>query len=472
MLKFGVFLLSVVLLPLVVFAENTVEQALSKLVDHGNFDGLNRYISEQAKQATYKIAKVPSIRGKTHTRIRPEYTPEALFIVFEYDDVALKNPELMIKDLTILLGLRWGLSNPHFWFELAANAESGSPLSLARMKNIELALLSSNLAKSAVVFIENNNDRNGKANQQLKTLLQSAAQEAEVLKAAALKYQQEARRLWVKQKAVAKEKNLGKKLDQMILNNDRKGVRQLLEAYLPWTLMEPREAKIWKVWLEAMEHPNLENSVVAFRGISHAQNKILKLNTAGGEVRYGILSNMLSANIGDVTSRLEVIENSFANNGDSRDTEDGLFVDKITDQIRNHAIFPNNTPFISFSQFAEVAIRFIGGLGLQGQNEGGALVAVKIDSRRMIPNVLTKYLTERELLVPLIVFPDEIVQYQEYPNRAVDLNEFTKDLSGKDRKDLLRTEPTYEEFVAGFNNFLGKLSGLSEKSAMCSKVFN
>jgi hypothetical protein len=43
----------------------------------------------------------------------------------------------------------------------------------------------------------------------------------------------------------------------------------------------------------------------------------------------------------------------------------------------------------------------------------GGILVVKMDSRRMIPIVPSMYGAEIELLAPLIVFPDEIVAYNE-----------------------------------------------------------
>jgi hypothetical protein len=40
--------------------------------------------------------------------------------------------------------------------------------------------------------------------------------------------------------------------------------------------------------------------------------------------------------------------------------------------------------------------------------------ALRIDERRLVPNAMAwNYLQERELLIPLVVFPDEVVHFEE-----------------------------------------------------------
>ncbi|MBX3041502.1 MAG: hypothetical protein KF789_12415, partial [Bdellovibrionaceae bacterium] len=64
---------------------------------------------------------------------------------------------------------------------------------------------------------------------------------------------------------------------------------------------------------------------------------------------------------------------------------------------------------------------------------GGGLLAVQMDSRRLIPNLPSRHIAEYEYLTPLVVFPDEIVKYEEFAMHKVDdqFERFVKEVSAK-----------------------------------------
>ncbi len=209
-----------------------------------------------------------------------------------------------------------------------------------------------------------------------------------------------------------KLERMEQKLNDLILNNDRKGVRQLLEAYLPWTVMEPVEANTWKTWLEAIENPDWSKTTVAFRGVKYDTDKIQRRQTPQGEV-YGFMSTVLTKNQGNYTRRLRSLATNREKNGDfgSKIRKEKIQTVKITDQMATHATDPVASNFLSFTYDLGIANSFNG--GVRGTQPLGGILVVKMDSRRLVPNLTTAFTFEMELLAPLIIFPDEVVIYEE-----------------------------------------------------------
>ena len=91
-----------------------------------------------------------------------------------------------------------------------------------------------------------------------------------------------------------------------------------------------------------------------------------------------------------------------------------------------HSYDPKGSPFLSTSNIS-TASTF-------GSTR---IAAMEIDSRRLLPNAMAwSFLGEREVLVPLVVFPDEIVHFQgklkvNDPHQYVDRNEFIKTVETK-----------------------------------------
>lgn len=197
-----------------------------------------------------------------------------------------------------------------------------------------------------------------------------------------------------------------KKFNHLVMANDRAGARKMLEAYLPWVLMEPSEQNAWRTWLDAMEKPDLSKRQLVFRGMDGYP----VLRTPGSD-KVGMFSSVLSMNQGNYTRRLRSL--STAREIIGRKENFGM-EDKpqkfpknepsLINQMSGHARSPHSSPFLSVSDNA-IASNF-------GQQERMALL---VDERRLVPNAMAFGYGERERLIPLVVFPDEVVYYQGKP---------------------------------------------------------
>jgi len=159
---------------------------------------------------------------------------------------------------------------------------------------------------------------------------------------------------------------------------------------------------------------------------------------------------------------------------------------KITDQMTAHARNPVASSFISFTYDPRVASGFMG-QNINKQIKGetvsvpyGGLLVVKMDSRRMIPNIPSMYGNEIELLAPLIVFPDEVVKYHEGSfTKDYSYEMFLRDVSEKTGIDFTKwsmaTDGNNEKLKDRYNRegheFLKQMTQVNLKAMSCSKIF-
>ena len=134
-----------------------------------------------------------------------------------------------------------------------------------------------------------------------------------------------------------------KKLNDLIMANDRSGVRKMLEAYLPWMMMTETEKAAWKIWLEAIEHPSKTDVTVAYRGLDYSTDKLQR--NEKGEI--GLMSTVLTQNQGSYTRRLRSLTTNRINNG--QDKQNGNLATALTMQFGNHALDPKASSFLSFT---------------------------------------------------------------------------------------------------------------------------
>lgn len=218
------------------------------------------------------------------------------------------------------------------------------------------------------------------------------------------------------------------KLNDMVLANDRAGVRKMLQDYLPWEMMEPFEKATWLNWLDAIEKPDLNNLRIGYRGLDYETDKVQR----GKIGQVALLSSVLTRNQGSYTRRLRSLTTNRLINGEIKpnvysDKSYGLYSTSVTEQQKRHAANPLASSFLSFTDNVKVTANFID--SLDGKTNGG-LIAVAIDARRMNSN-LSGISVETEMLVPLIVFPDEVIHYEEgHP----DVEEFRKEVVKKVEK--------------------------------------
>lgn len=470
-------------------------------------DRKNTTSSDLRKRSQVISEKVSFVNTETHTEIIPEYSEKGLTFRFIYDETAVKNPQMLVKDLALITMLTsstsfWGaksqvfdgtlnpkisgeVDSPHSIAELLTNVREGSPTAKARWVALQTGLLEGVSLKSHFIQemgLSSNvvQDIQNELKGQLSQLETEAAQHA--------RKQQKALDKWKSETgALDKMEAMQEKLDDLILKNDRKGVRQMLEAYLPWSVMEPVEANTWKIWLEAIEHPDLSKTTIAFRGLKYDTDKIQRKQTANGEV-YGFMSTVLTKNQGSYTRRLRSLSTNREKNGDIgfKSHGENIRSTKITDQMTAHARNPVASSFISFTYNPGVAQGFMGQnktKEIKGETVSvpyGGLLVVKMDSRRMVPNIPSMFGNEIELLAPLIVFPDEVIKYKEGSfTKEYSYNDFIKEVSTKTGIDFTSWSSAKDANNEGLqvrynregHEFLKQMTEVNLKAMSCSKVF-
>jgi hypothetical protein len=360
---------------------------------------------------------VPEISGKAdnltiHLRITKE---------------GLKNPAVVLEELIHLQQITgapvpWkkntqlkSFVHPFHWAEVVANARAGSLQAAEKLARLELE--AARTSEDAIRYYRKNGlfSADGKL---IDDYLVARAGHAEklhkdVAKAARLdrKQREEA---WERAKKVFdKLESQSDKLNDLIAKNDRKGVRKLIEAYLPWSLMEPSEKKVWSEWLEAMEKPNRKNVDLVFRGMY--DDTVLRAKDG----KPYLMSTVLTRNQGSYTRRLrslstmrekfgsQALRDNFSHYNLSGSKNPG----SVSVLMANHAIEAKGSPFISTAAY-DVATKF-------GPRQIGAF---HLEPRRFALNALApdKYLYQKERLTPLIIFPDEVVFFHDYAANPVE----------------------------------------------------
>lgn len=488
--------------------ENDFLQKVLTDIDNAN----KGFFSSLRNSSSVVMEKVSLVAADSSTEIVSEYTEKGLVFKLRYDERALKQPESLIKELAVLSAITSGstptisnsyfsgsrdyqigaeVESPHAMAELLTNVREGSPTAKARWLKIQHALLKNiELRPHGVQALQ----VSANVIQEIRETLQPQLQSADALaKQYARKQEKELSRWKAETGTLEKMEAMQEKLDDLLLKNDRKGVRTMLEAYLPWAVMEPVEANTWKIWLDAIENPDLKNTTVAFRGLKYDTDKIQRRKTAQGEI-YGFMSTVLTKNQGSYTRRLRSLTTNREKNGDIGFAVQKNLTDKnyetmsvkITDQMTAHARNPIASNFISFTYDPSVARRFMGENiiktinGEKVSNPYGGILVVKMDSRRVVPNIPSMFSNEIELLAPLIVFPDEVVAYKEGSfNEKYTYQMFIEEISkktginfaswssAKDANDLNLKERYNKEGHA----FLGRMTSLNSNAKSCSKVF-
>lgn len=457
---------------------------------------LAAYTAPREVNLELQVNSFDQIENERHSEVKIEVLPEKIVVQFNVDKLALAYPHLMVANIAKLQNVFGTWISSYLYCaggfsvhavlsnaETSKNAQLGSPTAKARLIEMEL-----NRLNHTTVY-ETYPGGASLAEEQLKNEREKMHATLVDLEAMALKHtksqQKKIDRWRSENKVLEKYEAMDEKLNDLILNNDRKAVARMIEAYLPWAVMEPVEAESWRVWLNAIEKPDLTKTTVAFRGIDYDTDKIQRRQTPQGEV-FGFMSTILTKNQGNYTRRLRSLSTNRLKNGDLMARENSPYKSiKIADQMQAHASDPVASNFLSFTFHPEIATAF-GGKNKNGKPNGG-LLAVRIDSRRLIPNIISDF-GEFELLAPLIIFPDEVVRYQEgvFSVHMQEYKDFVQDISniakiefskikGHDLKDIMFNEnkslhQNYSERgLKFFTEVLGKVSARQVINS-CSKV--
>lgn len=414
------------------------------------------------------LSVVPSLANGKQTEISVIATPEGKFVVnLKITEKALKNPALIADTLTEIALIKAaksgtrskghaGYLSAEHWLETYWNAQEGSTaakLDLLTHRNTalekEVFALYFPSTTDPIRIQSYYKQKESQRADELKELTANLAQEK---KAKALRWSEgDALRIAMEKDPVT--------LEKLIAANDRAGVRKLIDLYLPWQDMDSVETKAWKQWLEAIEHPKVDaNTPILFRGLG-AEDTLYPAKNGGSY----LMSPMLTKNQGNFTRRLrsyrakrDIIGSTLGYDGK---LTAGDPYPNLTGMMITHAREPKGTPFLSFSNF-DVAKNF-------GKN---AIVAVRVDPRRAFANSVSSF-NEAEVLVPQIIFPDEIIAIEN--TNGVDSEELKKKMIAEVEQKIGRPlKPDELAKAVGAKEFNAKYFSEFGKSFAPSSDFN
>jgi hypothetical protein len=323
--------------------------------------------------------------------IRVEITPEGL-----------RTPAVVLEEVSQIhrvFGSLYPIHDPIFpaeFAEISWNSEAGSTKALAALHKLEatsagmvgsLTELTGPLTESELSGYQSySTARMRHAEQRLKEAVEIA-----------VKDQARRKKAWeVRKKKFDDTEKLPGKLNHRVAQNDRKGTAALLREYLPWELMEPMETRYWKGAIEAIETPDLQKTVLLFRGLDEYDKSVFDNN------QKSLFSTLLSRNQGNYTRRLRSFSTKMEGFQYTVLTDLQGHKPKLSTWTAGpyrHAFAPEGSPYLSFSKSAVTANSFA----------SHGIVAVNVDSRKVVPSWMSPFQPEAEHLVPLLVFPDEII---------------------------------------------------------------
>ena len=452
------------------FKPNEDTEVLMRQFSKGSYD-LERSIrlkiediNKGAFQGHYEVrlVKVPDLPNGSLASITPELGENKLIINLNITPQGLDNKAVALEEFVHLLQItgasdegylnRQFASYPHpyAWAENVANAKAGSVTAMEQMAKMELEAtkLTNDIFKQypGIFKIKEKELQEYIKNRQ-------AHAEAEYKKVSKIAKADMKRRQasWERMKDVFnKIEKESIKFNELVAKNDRKGVRAMLEKYIPWDVMEPSEINSWKEWLEAMENPDPNQAEVVFRGIDG--DLLVK---SADESKPGLLSTVLTKNQGNYTRRLRSLATSREKIGmyiayDAEGMPKKPINSTLLQTMNAHATDPVGSPFLSVSNH-DIAKQF----GMQKR------IALKIDKRRLVPNAMAfGFLSERERLVPLVIFPDEVIHFDQLSKEEInntetwitlDDHKFVSDVEAKLGRPLKDFEYTtvdeYDDFI-------------------------
>lgn len=355
--------------------------------------------------------------------IVPEFKEgKGLVIKVRFTKEGFKNPVVVLEELMHLgqITSNYGyFKHPVFWAEMALNTQYGSKRSKLFMAKAEIDAMD-----ELFIYISANGTMDSKIANYIEArkahasnLVMSIAKEEK----AEAKMRKGINARW--SSLITKLEAEKLKLDDYIAANNRKKVVEIVEAYMPWEEMEPTEIAAWTRWLEAIENPstNKKDYMITFRGIA---DDLVRESNDGG---HFLMSKLLTKNQGNYNRRLRSFK-TFFNKRLSQKAKNEIPVDvqSLAAIFKGHSHDPVGSPFLSTSVL-DIASSFSG--------HPSRIAAMKMDKRRNLVNLVSHY-GELEQMVPLIVFPDEIIKLEE----TNDFAQFRKDVEAKLGRKLTDAE--------------------------------
>jgi len=373
--------------------------------------------------AEIKVTKNATLPDGKLAEIKPSFKKgKGLIIEVSFTKEGWSNPLVVLEEMTHLAQITKGsgyFQNPIFWAEMALNAEYGSQRSRRFMAQAEVDAMDSleNLFQSQFqTTSEVTNYINARRNH-AKKIVNDLKKKERVEK----KFRKGVSNRWKTLQKELEAQDL--KLDDYIATNNRKKVAELIDAYMPWETMEPTEIAAWTRWIDAIEKPSTNESdySVTFRGVA---SDLVRETDDGG---HFLMAKMLTKNQGSYTRRLRSLKTFFKKKLSPKVYGDmPVEVQTLAGIFKGHSHEPMGSPFLSTSVY-DVAENF--------QGNPSKMAAIKIDQRRNLINLVSDY-HELEQMVPLIVFPDEILHMGE----EQEMDELVEAVEGKLGRSLKEFE--------------------------------
>ncbi len=327
---------------------------------------------------------------------------KGLVIEVRFAPGAKNNPLVVLEEVIHLEQMMYTgfFKHPIYWAELAASAEQGSYT--AKFKLIEAEEDALAKVETKVSELGASEEVNAYFIKRKKHLKKIKSQVRKKRKA-----QNDARKnadaTWAELKKNLEAEDV--KLDGYIAQNNRTKVAELISAYMPWGKLEPTERNVWLHWLNAMRNPG-DDLMVTFRGLG---DDLVKETPDGG---HFLMAKMLTKNQGSYTRRLRSLNSFFKKRLSKQVFSMPVDIQLVANSFKGHSNVPHGSPYLSTSVY-HVANSFAG-------DQGYRIAAIKIDARRNLLNLVSGFDSEVEQIIPLIVFPDEIIHIDDGESDSLD----------------------------------------------------
>lgn len=255
---------------------------------------------------------------------------------------------------------------------------------------------------------------------------------------------------------------------ELVAANNRQGVRDIVEKSLPWHLMEPIETRYWKYWLDGLVKSSGKKSLV-YRGFGSGSPWISKSGQA-----YFFSPAITSEKRLTWNNRLRFLSEKRSRIAPPLRRNEAAPPEtvKVANLLVAHAAGTGGQSLgdmISTSTDIKVAWEY----GLRDQiTKVGAFL---VDQARIFPNTLGEYSYEKEVLIPLVLFPDEVLYYQEAPRESPrnNIEAFLSEVN-KRLKQAVGPAATHKSFTLNFKKWgmeqIRRAYGLSQIKFKSTKV--
>lgn len=415
-------------------------------------------------KGSVKMTTVSSLPDGKLAEIVPEFSKtKGLVVNLRITPAGAKNPMVVLEEMAHLKQICDDydsyFKSPLLWAEMSKNAEYGSvksQLFLAKAEIDAMDVVTNDLLEEFDIRIDehfyDSDETEDIADRELGAKVKKYIEKR---KAHATKQVAELKKLEKlekkKRNAMAKQWNAAQtqmqnadlKLDDYIAQGNRKKVVELINTFMPWQDMEPTEIAAWQKWIKAMEKPTTlkKNKVLLFRGL---EGDLVREGANEGE--YFLMAKMLTKNQGNYTRRLRSLKTHRSKMVKKVNVKVPTDVPSLASIMQAHSHEPNGSPFLSASNFDTASSFSDGGGGDYN------MAAIFIDKDRFMTNAISDY-GEQERMIPLIVFPDEIVamgkpeiaegsSYAEFDENA---------FLAKVKQNIGRNIKTHEKSSSGWN---------------------